>query len=45
MPFFTEGHEGFDVNYLEDWREAEEIVETGVAKLPPVLQTQYSVGE
>lgn len=45
MPFLTEGYEGFDVNYPEDWRQAEEIVEAGLAKLPTIVQTQYSVGD
>jgi CMP-N,N'-diacetyllegionaminic acid synthase len=43
MPFFTEGYEGFDVNYPEDWRRAEELVATGAAELPLVVQTKYSL--
>jgi N-acylneuraminate cytidylyltransferase len=35
-PFFTEGHEGFDVNHPYDWRLAEELVESGQAALPEV---------
>ena len=34
VPFFTEGHEGFDVNRPYDWQYAEELVRTGQAKLP-----------
>jgi CMP-N,N'-diacetyllegionaminic acid synthase len=36
MPFFTEGHEGLDVNLPYDWRLAEELVRTGEAVLPEV---------
>ena len=42
MPFFTEGYEGFDVNYPADWRLAEEVVRDGLAELPPVAQAAYS---
>jgi N-acylneuraminate cytidylyltransferase len=35
-PFFTEGHEGFDLNTLEDWAYAEWLIETGRARLPEV---------
>ena len=42
MPFFTEGYEGFDVNYPADWRLAEELVRDGLAELPPVPQAAYS---
>jgi len=42
MPFFTEGHEGFDVNHPADWRLAEEIVQSGQAALPAVPQAPYS---
>jgi len=45
MPFFTEGYEGFDVNYPADWRLAEEIVRDGLAELPPVAQAAYSYKE
>lgn len=36
MPFVTEGYEGFDVNFPEDWIRAEQLVETGTAVLPAV---------
>ncbi len=42
MPFLTQGYEGFDVNQLYDWRLAEELVQTGEAKLPVVSQESYS---
>lgn len=45
MPFFTEGYEGFDLNYPEDWSRAEEIVRNGLAALPPVGSQQYSFKE
>lgn len=45
MPFFTEGYEGFDLNYPEDWSRAEEIVRNGLVDLPPVLSQQYSFKE
>ena len=41
-PFFTEDYEGFDVNHPTDWRLAEELIETGKAKLPHVSQSRYS---
>jgi CMP-N,N'-diacetyllegionaminic acid synthase len=34
MPFFTQGHEGFDVNHPHDWRLAEELIETKEIELP-----------
>lgn len=33
-PFFTEGHEGHDLNTLDDWTEAERLIECGAARLP-----------
>ena len=42
MPFLTHGYEGFDVNQPYDWRLAEELVQTGQAKLPVVSQESYS---
>jgi CMP-N,N'-diacetyllegionaminic acid synthase len=36
MPFLTQGYEGFDVNRPYDWQLAEELVETGQAKLPEI---------
>ena len=35
-PFFTEGYEGFDVNHARDIREADYIITSGEATLPPV---------
>ena len=37
MPFFTDGYEGFDVNRPYDWQLAEELVESGRAKLPTII--------
>jgi N-acylneuraminate cytidylyltransferase len=39
MPFFTENYEGFDVNHPYDWKLAEELVQTGQAKLPEIKNT------
>ena len=30
-PFFTEGHEGFTLDYPEDWERAERLVNTGIS--------------
>lgn len=42
MPFFTEGHEGFDINDEEDWRLAEAMLSRGEVKLPPVETDPFS---
>ncbi len=42
MPFFTEGHEGFDVNHPAEWRLAEEMVKSGEVAFPSVPQIPYS---
>jgi CMP-N,N'-diacetyllegionaminic acid synthase len=42
VPFFTEGHEGFDVNEPKDWWYAEHLVATGAATLPPVATEPWS---
>jgi CMP-N,N'-diacetyllegionaminic acid synthase len=36
MPFFTEGFEGFDVNHPYDWQLAEQLIQTGEARLPSI---------
>lgn len=41
MPFFTQGHEGFDVNHPDDWERAETLVRRGDAVLPAVSQAPY----
>ena len=41
MPFFTKGHEGFDVNSDYDWNLAEHLVQSGDARLPQVAQPSY----
>ena len=40
-PFFTEGHEGFDINDRHDWIVAERLIADGEAALPPVPQVPY----
>jgi CMP-N,N'-diacetyllegionaminic acid synthase len=40
-PFFTEGHEGFNVDDEEDWERAERLVAFGAAKLPEVARPPY----
>ena len=45
MPFFTQGYEGFDVNDLYDWKLAEELVQSGEARLPSVPQAPYPFEE
>ena len=42
MPFFTKAYEGFDVNNPYDWQLAEQLVQNGEAKLPTVLQPEYT---
>jgi len=36
LPFFTDGAEGFTIDYPEDWIEAESLVASGDAELPPI---------
>jgi N-acylneuraminate cytidylyltransferase len=43
MPFFTEGYEGFDVNYPADWTVAETMIKDGVATLPRISKSPYVV--
>ena len=43
MPFFTEGYEGFDVNYATDWTLAETMIKDGVATLPRISKSPYVV--
>lgn len=45
IPFFTEGHEGFDVNSSYDWSLAEYLVQNGLARLPDVIQEPYPAKE
>lgn len=40
-PFFTEGHEGFDINDRHDWIVAERLIADGEAALPPIPQVPY----
>jgi CMP-N,N'-diacetyllegionaminic acid synthase len=39
-PFFTEGHEGFDLNHPADWILAEELLRRGEVKLPAVARAR-----
>lgn len=41
LPFFTQDHEGFDVNNPYDWKLAEELIQNNQAKLPYVSQEPY----
>jgi N-acylneuraminate cytidylyltransferase len=40
-PFFTEGHEGFDINRAEDWAAAEALLSSGAVRLPAVEEAPY----
>jgi len=42
MPFFTEDHEGFDVNSPYDWHLAEHLVSEGDARLPAITQESFT---
>jgi N-acylneuraminate cytidylyltransferase len=42
MPFFTNEHEGFDVNKPYDWHLAEHWVSNGEARLPAVAKSPFS---
>ena len=41
-PFFTEGHEGFNVDDEEDWERAGRLLESGAASLPAVARPPYA---
>jgi len=47
LPFFTYGHEGFDINQPEDWKRAENLLATNDAELPVISVAVYtpSVGK
>jgi CMP-N,N'-diacetyllegionaminic acid synthase len=36
-PFFTDGHEGFSIDYPDDVDRAEQLVAAGEAELPPIV--------
>ena len=42
LPFFTEGHEGFDINDPKDWRDAEYLLSQDSAVLPKVRQKPFA---
>ncbi len=44
VPFLTEDHEGFDVNSEYDWNLAEHMVKEGLASLPSISKSPYSIG-
>lgn len=41
-PFLTEGHEGFSIDYEEDWERAELLVREGKISLPPIDVSPYA---
>ncbi len=41
-PFFTQGHEGFNVDDEEDWERAERLLSTGTATLPVIGRPPYA---
>ena len=41
-PFFTQGHEGFNVDDEEDWARAERLLASGGASLPEVGRPPYA---
>ncbi|MGH3078509.1 MAG: cytidylyltransferase domain-containing protein [Gaiellaceae bacterium] len=41
-PFFTEGHEGFNVDDEDDWERAERLAASGAAALPAVSRPPYA---
>lgn len=45
VPFFTQGHEGFDLNDEEDWEEAEKWARSGKALLTSIPQAPYASTE
>lgn len=44
LPFFTAGHEGFDVNSEIDWTVAELLAQRGDARLPAAAQPRWTPG-
>jgi CMP-N,N'-diacetyllegionaminic acid synthase len=42
IPFISEGFEGFDINYPEDWSRAEDYIRKGQAKLPSIELPVYN---
>ena len=44
-PFFTENHEGFNVDDEEDWERAELLLGSGAASVPAVGRAPYSPSE
>jgi N-acylneuraminate cytidylyltransferase len=42
IPFFTTGHEGFDINDPDDWREAEYLLSQDTVVLPEVREKPFA---
>lgn len=42
VPFYTEGHEGFDINHPEDWELAEILIARGGATLPTIQRAAFT---
>ena len=40
-PFFTEGNEGFAIDYEEDWEQAERLIASDLVRLPQVTQRPF----
>jgi N-acylneuraminate cytidylyltransferase len=45
MPFFTEGLEGFAIDYPEDWDRAERLVSSGAVAIPRAFRNLRSLTE
>ena len=45
MPFVTRGYEGYDINEPRDWWYAEQLVQSGEAKLPAVATTSFDLSD
>ena len=41
-PFFTAGHEGFNVDDEEDWERAERLLDSGAASVPAIGRAPYA---
>ena len=44
-PFFTEGYEGFSIDYEEDWERAERLIRDGKAALPRIERNALRISE
>jgi galactonate dehydratase len=41
VPFFTQGHEGLNIDDEEDWERAEQLLATGAATVPHISEQPY----